>query len=140
MGFSYNFRLIPMVASAANIILLPPPGARRPDGARVEEGTDRRRGPARTAAQEGTAAGFTPTFVPTGRTGRDAGSASGSRRSYADEMVGETGRASGALTFAVQRIAQERLGKGAHFEDWPTALSAYARAADTGSAPAGFAA
>ncbi len=127
-----------MVASA-NVILLPPPGARRPDGARVEEGTDRRRGPTRTAAQAGTAAGFTP-FVPTGRTARDGGSASGSRRSYADEMVGETGRASGALAFAVQRIAQERLGKGAHFEDWPTALTAYARAADTGTAPAGFAA
>lgn len=130
------------MVTSANVILLPPPGARRPDGARVEEGTDRRRGTARTAAQEGTETGFTP-LIQTGRTGRDAGSASGlrtARRSFADELVGETGRASGELAFAVQRIAQERLGSGAHFEDWPTALSAYARAADTSAAPAGFAA
>lgn len=130
------------MVTSANVILLPPPGARRPDGARVEEGADRRRGPARPAAQEGTATGFTP-FAQTGRTGRDAASASGlrnARRSYADEMVGETGRASGELAFAVQRIAQERLGKGAHFEDWSTALTAYARAADASAAPTGFAA
>ncbi|MBI3506385.1 MAG: hypothetical protein HY059_16230 [Proteobacteria bacterium] len=131
------------MVTSANVILLPPPGARRPDGARVEEGTDRRRGASRTAAQAGTAASYTP-FVPTGRTGRDAGSASGpsrgGKRSFADELVGETGRASGELAFAVQRIAQERLGAGAHFEDWPTALAAYGRAADTAAQPAGFAA
>ncbi len=131
-----------MVASAANVILLPPPGARRPEGARVEEGSDRRRGTARAAAQSGAAAGFS-TYAPTGSTGRDAGPAPGprtGRRSFADELVGESGKASGPLAFAVQRIAQERLGSGAHFEDWSTALAAYARTADGTPEPSGFAA
>lgn len=131
-----------MVASAANIILLPPPGARRPEGARVEEGSDRRKGPARAAAQPGATTGFAA-YAPTGGADRDAGPAPGprtGRRTFADELVGESGKASGSLAFAVQRIAQERLGSGAHFEDWSTAMSAYARAADGTPEPSGFAA
>ncbi len=131
-----------MVSSAANIILLPPPGARRPEGARVEEGSDRRRGTARAAAQSGAATEFFPT-ASTGGAGRDAGSTPGSRtgrRSFADELVGESGKASGALAFMVQRIAQERLGSGAHFEDWSTAVEAYGRAAAGTPEPRGFAA
>lgn len=130
-----------MVASA-NIILLPPPGARRPEGARVEEGPDRRRGQARAAAQPGAAPAFVPT-ASTGGAGRDAGATPGPRtgkRSFADELVGESGKASGALAFAVQRIAQERLGRGAHFEDWSTAVAAYARVAAGPLDPSGFAA
>ncbi|MBL8832346.1 MAG: hypothetical protein JNL71_08135 [Rhodospirillales bacterium] len=127
-----------MVATAANIILLPPPGARRPEGARVEEGSDR----PRAAAQPGATSGFAA-YAPTGGADRDAGPAPGprtARRSFADELVGETGKASGTLTFAVQRIAQERLGSGAHFEDWSTAVSAYARTAAGTPEPSGFAA
>jgi hypothetical protein len=130
-----------MVASA-NIILLPPPGARRPESARVEEGADRRRGTARTAAQPGAASEFFPT-ASTGGAGRDAGGTPGprtGRRSFADELVGESGKASGALAFLVQRIAQERLGSGAHFEDWSTAVAAYGRVAAGLPEPSGFAA
>ncbi len=130
-----------MVASA-NIILLPPPEARRPEGARVEEGSDRRRGTARAAAQPGAASEFFPS-TPTGGAGRDAGATPGprtARRSFADELVGESGKASGALAFLVQRIAQERLGSGAHFEDWSTATAAYARVANGPLDPSGFAA
>jgi hypothetical protein len=127
------------MVSSANVILLPPPGARRADGARAEEGPDRRRGPARAAAHEGTAA-FVPAEPASGRVGPPAGRASGSRRSFADELVGESGKAPGALAFAAQRIAQERLGVGAHFEDWSTAIAAYARADDGAPEPEGFAA
>jgi hypothetical protein len=130
-----------MVASAA-VILLPPPASRRGESARAEEGIDRRRTAARTSAPTGEAAGFDPVNAnapPPREAGPPPGRARG-RRSFADELVGESGKAPAEITFAAQRIAQERLGTGAHIEDWATAIDAYARAADTSAPPAGYAA
>ncbi len=130
-----------MVASA-NLILLPPPASRRGEGPRVEEGMDRRRPTARASARPGEAASFDPVNAnapPPREAGPPPGRARG-RRSFADELVGESGKAPADVTFTAQRIAQERLGTGAHIEDWGTAVAAYARATDTSAPPPGFAA
>ncbi|MBL0930796.1 MAG: hypothetical protein IBJ15_11835, partial [Alphaproteobacteria bacterium] len=47
------------------------------------------------------------------------------KRSFADEMVGETGRAPADLGFAAQRYAQETLHMAAHHEDWRQGTMAY---------------
>lgn len=130
-----------MVASAT-VILLPPPSSRRADGARVDEGIDRRRTAARGPARPGEAAPWDPGYAntpPPREAGPPPGSARG-RRTFADELVGESGKAPAAVTFAVQRLAQERMGTGAHIEDWGSAIAAYARAGETATPAPGFAA
>lgn len=130
-----------MVASAT-VILLPPPSARRAEGARVDEGMDRRRTNARGPARSGEAASYEPVYAnapPLREAGPPPGRARG-RRSFADELVGESGKAPADVAFTVQRLAQERGGTGAHIEDWGTAIAAYARAGDTALPDPGFAA
>lgn len=130
-----------MVASAT-VILLPPPSSRRAEGARVDEGIDRRRTAARGPARSGDAASWDPGFAnapPPREAGPPPGTARG-RRSFADELVGESGKAPADIAFTVQRLAQERPGTSAHVEDWDTAIAAYARAGETAAPAPGFAA
>jgi hypothetical protein len=128
------------MVAPANIILLPPPGARGPDRARVEEGADRRRGPSRASARPGEAPGYAAYAEAAAGPAPGGGFARARPRSFADELVGESGKAPAALAFAAQRIAQERLGAGAYFEDWRGAIAAYARARDSFDRTSGFAA
>jgi hypothetical protein len=128
------------MVAPANIILLPPPGARGPGSARVEEGDDRRRGPSRISARPGDASDYAAYAEAAAGAAPGGGFARSGKRSFADELVGESGKASGSLAFAAQRIAQERLGAGADFEDWRGAIAAYARARDSFDRSPGFAA
>ncbi len=52
-----------------------------------------------------------------------------------NEILGETGRrkASAALMFAAQQIAQEKLSPGLYFENYKPAVAAYTRAASYGA-------
>ncbi len=52
-----------------------------------------------------------------------------------NDALGETGRrrASAALSFTAQQIAQEKLSPGLHFENYKPAIAAYARAAGYGA-------
>jgi hypothetical protein len=116
------------MVAVPKLILLPPPAARRGENARIDEGAERRR---RIEPGNDNAVNFAGDAAL--ETGADAGRSQSRpqarRRSFADELVGESGRASAGLAFAAQRIAQERLSKGAHFEDWRAATAAYAQAA-----------
>ena len=118
------------MVAAPNLILLPPPSARQSDGPRIDDSTQRRK----TAPNNDNNAGFADGFAA-GFAASAAGAESPAprprprTRSFADELVGESGRASGALTFATQRIAQERLRSGAYVENWRQATAAYAQTA-----------
>ena len=111
------------MVAAPNVILLPPPAPRRGEDPRVDNATNWRR----TAPQNDNSTAFSADFAPE----RDAAEANGRprtrTRSFADELVGESGRAPAATAFAAQRIAQERLGRGAYIENWRTATAAYAQ-------------
>ena len=114
------------MVAAPNIILLPPPSARQSDGPRVDDSGQRRK----TAPNNDNNAGFTDGFAASTARAETASPRQRARtRSFADELVGESGRASGALTFATQRIAQERLRSGAYVENWRQATAAYAQTA-----------
>jgi hypothetical protein len=113
------------MVAASNLLLLPPPGSRRSEGPRVDDSEQRRK----TNPNNDNTAGFAEDFAAAGAFGSN-GTAARQRprvRSFADELVGESGRASGGLTFATQRIAQERLRVGAHIENWRQATAAYAQ-------------
>ena len=114
------------MVAAPNLILLPPPAARRGEDPRVDNSANWRR----TAPRNDNSGAFADEFSPA----RDAAAAAEAYgrtakrgRSFADELVGESGRAPAATAFATQRIAQERLGRGAHFENWRVATAAYAQ-------------
>jgi len=112
-----------MVATP-NLVLLPPPSARQSDGPRVDDSAQRRK----TAPNNDNYTGFADSFAATAAGAENVAARPRSRtRSFADELVGESGRASGALTFATQRIAQERLRSGAYIENWRQATAAYAQ-------------
>jgi hypothetical protein len=114
------------MVAAPNVILLPPPAPRRGEDPRVDNAANWRR----TAARNDNSSAFSNDFAPA----RDAAAAAEAyarqrprARSFADELVGESGRAPPATAFAAQRIAQERLGRGAYIENWRTATAAYAQ-------------
>ena len=114
------------MVAASNLVLLPPPSARQSDGPRIDDSAQRRK----TAPNNDNNAGFTDNFAASAAGAESFSSRQRSRaRSFADELVGESGRASGALTFATQRIAQERLRSGAYVENWRQATAAYAQTA-----------
>jgi len=115
-----------MVAAPNLVLLPPPPSARQSDGPRIDDSSQRRK----TAPNNDNYAGFTENFAATAAGAEGVSARPRPRtRSFADELVGESGRASGALTFATQRIAQERLRSGAYVENWRQATAAYAQTA-----------
>ncbi len=109
---------------AANVILLPPPGAKRfgpegMDGSRRFKPAAAERGAGFDAEQ---LAGLVDALA---RSGKE----SPRKRSFADELYGETGRAPAELGFFAQRFAQETMHMAAHHEDWRQGTQAYGRAA-----------
>ncbi|MFM7344212.1 MAG: hypothetical protein ACKO1J_02440 [Tagaea sp.] len=108
---------------ASNVILLPPPGAKRFG----PEGMDGSRRFKTGAAERGAGfdaedlAGLVESLARQGK-------AAPRKRSFADELYGETGRAPADLGFHAQRYAQETMHMAAHHEDWRQGTSAYARA------------
>lgn len=112
---------------ASNVILLPPPGPKRFG----PEGMDGSRRFKTGAAERGTGfdaedlAGLVESLA---RQGKGAAR----KRSFADELYGETGRAPADLGFHAQRYAQETMHMAAHHEDWRQGTSAYARAQNLG--------
>ncbi len=111
--------------AASNVFLLPPPGAKRaaPEGnasaRRVQpEAADTTTGLGLSAEQM---AGLVDALARRGQGPQR-------KRSFADEMVGETGRAPADLGFAAQRYAQETLHMAAHHEDWRQGTMAYTAA------------
>lgn len=108
---------------AANVILLPPPGAKRVG----PEGMDGRHRFKPAAAERG--AGFdTEQLAGLVDALARQGKESPRKRSFADELYGETGRAPADLGFHAQRYAQETLHMAAHHEDWRQGTDAYGRA------------
>jgi hypothetical protein len=114
------------MVAAPNLILLPPPSPRRGEDPRVDNSANWRR----TAPRNDNSAAFTDEFSPARDTAAAAEAYGRQRprgRSFADELVGESGRAPASVAFATQRIAQERLGRGMHIENWRVATAAYAQ-------------
>jgi hypothetical protein len=108
---------------ASNVILLPPPGAKRfgpegMDGSRRFKTGAAERGAGFDAEQ---LAGLVDALAQQGK-------GSTRKRSFADELYGETGRAPADLGFFAQRYAQETLHMAAHHEDWRQGTGAYSRA------------
>lgn len=110
--------------AATNVILLPPPGAKRfgPEGM---DGSRR----FKPAAADTTGRGFDAEQLAglvdaLARQGKE----SSRKRSFADELYGETGRAPADLGFHAQRYAQETMHMAAHHEDWRQGSAAYGRA------------
>ncbi len=105
---------------AANVILLPPPGQKRfgPEGM---DGTRRFK---TGAAERGT--GFdAEQLAGLAEALARQGNAAPRKRTFADELYGETGRAPADLGFFAQRYAQETLHMAAHHEDWRQGTMAY---------------
>lgn len=118
------------MVAAPNLVLLPPPNTRQSDGPRVDDSNQRRKTAPNSDNNAGFNAGFAENFAASAADAESFPPRQRSRvRSFADELVGESGRASGALTFATQRIAQERLRSGAYVENWRQATAAYAQTA-----------
>jgi hypothetical protein len=117
---------------ASNVILLPPPGAKRFG----PEGMDGSRRFKTGAAERGAGfeaedlAGLVESLARQGK-------GTPRKRSFADELYGETGRAPADLGFHAQRYAQETMHMAAHHEDWRQGTSAYARAQNLSSAQNG---
>lgn len=108
---------------ASNVILLPPPGPKRYG----PEGMDGARRFKTGAADRDTGfdaeqlAGLVESLARQGK-------GTPRKRSFADELYGETGRAPADLGFHAQRYAQETMHMAAHHEDWRQGTSAYTRA------------
>ncbi|MBL8654136.1 MAG: hypothetical protein JNJ97_08035 [Alphaproteobacteria bacterium] len=109
--------------AASNVFLLPPPGAKRVG----TEGTTSPRRVQPEAADQTTQglglsaeqmAGLVDALARRGQGPQR-------KRNFADEMVGETGRAPADLGFAAQSYAQETLHMAAHHEDWRQGTMAY---------------
>lgn len=127
--------------AASNVFLLPPPGAKRvgtegnasPRRVQPEAADNVPQGLGLSAEQM---AGLVDALARRGQGPQR-------KRSFADEMVGETGRAPADLGFAAQRYAQETLHMAAHHEDWRQGTMAYTAAqniVDTARAGASVAA
>ncbi|MCM0018841.1 MAG: hypothetical protein NBV67_02505 [Tagaea sp.] len=117
---------------ASNVILLPPPGAKRFG----PEGMDGSRRFRTGAADRG--AGFdAEQLAGLADALAQQGKGSTRKRSFADELYGETGRAPADIGFFAQRYAQETLQMAAHHEDWRQGSSAYARAQNLSTAQSG---
>jgi hypothetical protein len=107
--------------AASNVFLLPPPGAKRVG---TEGNASPRRVQPEAADTQGLGlsaeqmAGLVDALARRGQGPQR-------KRSFADEMVGETGRAPADLGFAAQRYAQETLHMAAHHEDWRQGTMAY---------------
>ncbi|MFM8801637.1 MAG: hypothetical protein ACKOEE_13960 [Tagaea sp.] len=109
--------------AAANVILLPPPGAKRPG----PEGMDGRSRFKTGAAERGVGLD-TEQLAGLAEALARQGNAAPRKRNFADELYGETGRAPADLGFFAQRYAQETLHMAAHHEDWRQGSAAYSRA------------
>ncbi len=109
--------------AAANVFLLPPPAAKR---AGTEGNTSPRRVQPEAADNVSQGLGFSAEQMA-GLADALARRGQGPqrKRSFADELVGETGRAPADLGFAAQRFAQETLHMAAHHEDWRQGTTAY---------------
>jgi hypothetical protein len=110
--------------AASNVLLLPPPGAKR-YGTEGTSSKNRVRPEAADTQGLGISADQLAGLV-------DAlarrGQGPQRKRSFADELYGESGRAPADLGFQAQRYAQETLHMAAHHEDWRQGTAAYTAA------------